>query len=83
MNTPRAGSMAKACTEDSTPERTRKVPRRLRANVVIESSRVQTRSAPRRCTTASECTSAVPDNQGIRAAFSVGSQNHHPPQPSS
>ena len=31
MNTPRAGSVAKACTEVSTPERTRKVPSRLTA----------------------------------------------------
>jgi hypothetical protein len=29
MKMPRVGSVAKACTEDNTPERTRKVPSRL------------------------------------------------------
>ena len=33
--------------------------------------------------TASEWISAVPASQGMKLAFSTGSQNHQPPQPSS
>ncbi len=33
--------------------------------------------------TASEWISAVPTSQGMKEAFSTGSQNHQPPQPSS
>ena len=83
MNRPRAGSLAKACTEDSTPERIRKVPSSERAKAAIDRNSGQARSWPRLSATASECTSAVPASQGIREAFSVGSQNHQPPQPSS
>ncbi|MNN39568.1 hypothetical protein D3C81_1536070 [compost metagenome] len=83
MNTPRVGSTAKACTDVSTPERTRKVPSRLSENVKMASSAVHARKAPRFSVTASECISAVPASQGISEAFSTGSQNHQPPQPSS
>jgi hypothetical protein len=38
---------------------------------------------PRFSVTASECISAVPTSQGMNEAFSTGSQNHQPPQPSS
>ena len=37
---------------------------------------------PRFSVTASECISAVPTSQGMNEAFSTGSQNHQPPQPS-
>ena len=40
-------------------------------------------SASRFSTTIAECSSAVPASQGISEAFSTGSQNHQPPQPSS
>ena len=80
---PRFGSTANACTEVSTPERTRKVPSRLRAKATIASSTVQLRNAPRFSVTASEWMSAVPTIQGMNDAFSTGSQNHQPPQPSS
>ena len=40
-------------------------------------------SAPRFSVTASEWMSAVPTSQGMKEAFSTGSQNHQPPQPSS
>ena len=83
MNTPRSGSLAKACTEVSTPERTRKVPSRLRENAAIASSTVQLLNTPRFSVTAREWISAVPTSQGIKEAFSTGSQNHQPPQPSS
>ena len=83
MNTPRAGSVAKAWTETSTPERTRKVPSRLSENPEIASSSVHARNAPRCSVTASEWISAVATSQGMNEAFSTGSQNHQPPQPSS
>ena len=83
MNMPRVGSTAKACTEVSTPDRTRKVPSRLSAKATIASSTVQLRKAPRFSVTASEWSSAVPTSHGMKEAFSTGSQNHHPPQPSS
>ena len=83
MKTPRAGSVAKACTEVSTPERTRKVPSRLSAKVRIASRMVQDFSASRFSTTIAQCSSAVPASHGMNDAFSTGSQNHQPPQPSS
>jgi hypothetical protein len=83
MKTPRAGSTAKACTEVSTPERTRKAPSRDRPKATMASSTVQLRNAPRFSVTASEWMSAVPASQGMKEAFSTGSQNHQPPQPSS
>ncbi len=83
MKMPRVGSVAKAWTEVSTPERTRNVPSRLSAKARIASSTVQLRKAPRFSVTASEWMSAVPVSQGMNDAFSTGSQNHQPPQPSS
>ncbi len=41
------------------------------------------RKLPRFSVTAGECSSAVPTSHGINEAFSTGSQNHQPPQPSS
>ena len=83
MNRPRAGSVAKACTEVSTPERTRKVPSSDSEKARIASSTVQILKPPRFSVTASEWISAVPTSQGMKEAFSTGSQNHQPPQPSS
>ena len=83
MNTPRVGSVAKACTEVRTPERTRKVPRRESENARIASRMVQLFSVSRFSTTMAECRSAVAASQGMKEAFSTGSQNHQPPQPSS
>ena len=83
INSPRDGSEAKACTETSTPERTRKVPSRHREKAAMASSTVQARKLPRFSVTARECSSAVPTSHGINEAFSTGSQNHQPPQPSS
>jgi len=65
MKTPRAGSVAKACTLVSTPERTRNVPSRLKENAAMASSTVQALKAPRFSATASECSNAVPANQGM------------------
>src|SRR5246127_3346823 len=82
MNRPRAGSVANACTDDSTPERTMKVPSSDSANASSASSTVHDLNAPRFSVTASEWISAVPASQGMNDAFSTGSQNHQPPQPS-
>ena len=43
---------------------------------------VQIFSASRFSITATECRKAVPASQGIKDAFSTGSQNQNPPQPS-
>ena len=83
MKTPRAGSTAKEWTEVRTPERTRKVPRSDSEKARIASRIVQTLSASRFSITTVEWTSAVPASHGISEAFSTGSQNHQPPQPSS
>src|SRR5688572_18800654 len=82
-NIPRAGSVANACTEVSTPERTRNVPSRLNEKPMMASSSVQLLKRPRFSVTASEWISAVPASQGMNEAFSTGSQNHQPPHPSS
>ena len=83
MKTPRVGSTAKAWTEVRMPERTRKVPISDSEKVRMPSSTVQLTSAPRRSRTSAEWSSAVPISHGISEAFSTGSQNHQPPQPSS
>ena len=83
MNTPRRGSLAKACTEVSTPDRTRKVPSSDRIKAPMASTAVQCGNARRPSRTASVCASAASTSQGMKEAFSTGSQNHQPPQPSS
>ncbi len=83
MKSPRSGSTAKACTEVRTPERTRNVPSSESEKVRIASRIDQTLSASRFSITMVEWISAVPRIQGISEAFSTGSQNHQPPQPSS
>ena len=83
IKTPRPGSVAKACTDVKTPERTKNVPNKLNEKAKIASNTVHALNVPRFSVTASECISAVPTNQGKNDAFSTGSQNHQPPQPSS
>ncbi len=83
MNTPRVGSTAKACTEVRMPERTRKVPISESEKARMASSTVHTLSASRFSITRAECSSAVAASHGMKEAFSTGSQNHQPPQPSS
>jgi len=75
INTPRAGSLAKVCTELRMPERTMNVPHSDKENVPMASRMVQIFSASRFSTTIAECSSAVPDSQGSSEAFSTGSQN--------
>ena len=63
-----------ACTESTTPERVRNVPRIVRQNVAITSDRFQTRSIPRRSCTITEWMNAVAVSHGSNDAFSTGSQ---------
>ena len=76
------GSEAKECTEVMAPERTRKVPISDMEKPVIASSSVQVRKAPRASVAMALCNSAVATSHGISEAFSTGSQNQKPPQPS-
>ena len=83
MKMPRVGSVAKAWTDVSTPDRTKKVPIKDSEKVRIASKMVHTLRALRFSITTAECNSAVPASHGISEAFSTGSQNQKPPQPSS
>ena len=67
----------------STPERTRNVPTRLSENARIARRIVHIFSASRFSMTTAECRSAVAASHGMSEAFSTGSQNQNPPQPSS
>ena len=54
INTPRSGSVAKECTDVNTPDRTRKVPNKLKEKVNIASNTVQFLKLPRFSVTDSE-----------------------------
>ena len=66
-----------------TPERTMKVPTSEKPKARIARRIVQLFSASRFSTTMAECSSAAAISQGMKLAFSTGSQNQKPPQPSS
>jgi hypothetical protein len=83
MNTPRSGSLAKECTEVMTPDRTMKVPISEKPKAMIARRMVQAFRLSRFSTTMAECSSAAARSQGMKLAFSTGSQNQKPPQPSS
>ena len=68
------GDCVKLCTDVTTPERVRNVPRIVRQNVASTSDRFQTRSMPRRSWTITEWMNAVPVSHGSSDAFSTGSQ---------
>ncbi|MNU38919.1 hypothetical protein D3C71_276020 [compost metagenome] len=80
---PRSGSTAKAWTLVSTPERTRNAPSMEKVKARMARKTVHPASAPRRSVTMAECSRAAPASHGMKLAFSTGSQNHQPPQPSS
>ena len=82
MKMPRVGSEANAWTDVRTPERTRNVPIRLKEKARMASRMVQIFNASRFSITTAECRSAVPASHGMKEAFSTGSQNQNPPQPS-
>ena len=83
MNTPRSGSLAKAWTDVSTPDRTINVPSSEKPNAKIASRIVQLFNVSRFSTTIAECSNAAEINHGIKLAFSTGSQNQKPPHPNS
>jgi hypothetical protein len=83
MKTPRSGSTAKVWTDVSTPDRTRKVPSSDSEKAKMARRIVQTFSALRFSTTMEVWSRAMATSQGMNEAFSTGSQNQKPPQPSS
>ena len=83
MTSPLKGSLAKLCTDTNTPERTRKVPSRLALKASNTSSTAQANSLCRTRYERRACSAAVASNHGMSEAFSTGSQNQKPPQPSS
>src|SRR5580692_2172971 len=76
------GDCAKACTELTTPERVRNVPKMQRKNVAEISTMFQTFIMPFFSCIITECRNAVAVIQGSSEAFSTGSQAQYPPQPS-
>src|SRR6516164_218924 len=83
-NTPNQDPMedcAKACTELMIPLRVRNVPRMASQKVKNTSHMFQVFSMPRFSCIITECRKAVPVSQGMREAFSTGSQPQYPPQP--
>ena len=62
-----------ACTDSTTPDRARNVPRIVRLNVATTRVRFHTRSMPRRSCTMTEWMYAVPVSHGRIDAFSTGS----------
>ena len=83
MNTPRSGSLAKAWTEVNRPERTMNVPISEKPKARIASRMVHDFRLSRFSTTMAEWNSAAASSHGMKDAFSTGSQNQKPPQPSS
>src|ERR1035438_2238623 len=65
---------AKACTDCTTPERVRKVPRMHKKKVAETSTMFQTFIMPFFSCIITECRKAVPLSQGRSEAFSTGSQ---------
>ncbi len=68
------GLWVKECTELTTPERVRKVPRMVSRKVIRISIVVHALRVPRRCCTTAEWSAAMPVSQGRNEAFSTGSQ---------
>src|SRR5205085_1639512 len=67
------GDSVNECTDSSTPDRVRNVPRMVSENVASSSDRFQMRSIPRRSWTITEWRYAVAVNHGMNDAFSTGS----------
>ena len=65
------------------PDRTRNAPSMENENAASPRNTVHPARAPRFSVTMDECSRAAPTSQGMKLAFSTGSQNHQPPQPSS
>ncbi len=73
----------KAWTEETAPERVRRVPTRAATLVPRARATVEARIRERCSSTMAAWSRAVAPSQGSRAAFSTGSQAQKPPQPSS
>src|SRR5215472_15862594 len=73
---------ANACTELTTPERVRNVPKIANRNVMKMSHMFHIFIMPRFSCIITECRNAVIVSQGSREAFSTGSHPQYPPQPS-
>jgi len=74
----RSGSVANECTETSTPERTKNVPRDSRRSEDREQQCPALEDAAL-LRDGERVDQGVPTSQGMKEAFSTGSQNHHPP----
>ena len=83
MMSPLFGSDANECTDVIIPDLTIKVPNKENEKPKIHNNNVQDLSSFLVSRTIIECNNAVAISHGINAAFSTGSQNHHPPQPNS
>src|ERR1035437_4696105 len=75
-------SVVNACTDDTMPDRVRKVPRIVSTNVPTTRLTFHSRSMPRRSCMMAEWRNAVAVSQGMNDAFSTGSQAQYPPHPS-
>ena len=64
----------KECTDEMTPLRVRNVPKMVSAKVSSTSTMFQMRSMSRFSWIITECRYAVDTSQGMKAAFSTGSQ---------
>ena len=71
----------KECTDGTGPPRFINIPYKARAKATFIRTIFHIRNIPRRFCTITEWTKAVRASQGIKAAFSTGSQNQNPPQP--
>ena len=83
IKSPLDGSEAKACTEVNNPDLTMNVPNKENEKPNIDSKIVQLIKINLTSSILTECNKAVAINQGIKDAFSTGSQNHQPPHPNS
>ena len=83
IKTPLVGSVAKACTDVMIPDLTKNVPIKLKLKLKKAKRTVHFFSVFLFSKTNVECNNAVAQSHGISEAFSTGSQNQNPPQPSS
>src|SRR5215467_16159639 len=72
---------ANACTDCTTPDRVRNVPKMHRKKVAETRTMFQTFIMPFFSCIITECRKAVAVIQGSKEAFSTGSQAQYPPQP--
>jgi hypothetical protein len=71
----------KECTEGTGPPRFMNMPYSASPKATFIKTMFHMRNIPRRFCTIIEWTKAVKASQGMKAAFSTGSQNQKPPHP--